>query len=128
MNLRLPAKDAADLIRMAKIEGIEDVYVDAIPASNQDDAETTSVLVTEVTDIVEDYGSNYPTSRSQTVAVNIYYANQMNVKTDLIEKSIESVFLHQNWTLVRSEPHITDPDTWQMTKNYQFTRNERNDY
>lgn len=128
MVLRLPAKDAGELIESLNIPGIDYVYVDAIPPDYQSDENTTDVLVTEVTDILGDYGSDVATNRDQTIALNIFYSVADDVDTALIEKSIEAVFLHAKWQLTRSDPHVIDPDTMQVTKIYQFTRHERNDY
>lgn len=127
MTLRLPAKDAADLIEQAKIPGIDHVYVDAIPVGLQDSSDSTDVLVTEVTDLMQDYGSDLPTQRVQTIALNIFYSTSVDVDTASIEQKIEAVFLSNNWSLVESLRHTTDPDTLQTTKIYQFQRKERND-
>lgn len=143
-NIRLPAKDASDLLE--KVKGtlalakapdtgqhesaldIDDIFVGLMPRSAQDSAAETVIDVTEVTEDLDDYGSNAPNTREQRIAVNIYYGLNKIDYMDLIEKEIESIFLSHKWQIRVSEPHSPDPDTAQETKIYQFSRTVENDY
>lgn len=143
-NIRLPARDARDLLLIAQKNlsvtkapdtgrhepalDIDAIYVGLMPQSDQDSDDKTVIDVTEVTEDLDNYGSDIPTTREQRAAVNIYYGIEKNDYTDLIEKEIESVFLSKNWRIVVSEPHVPTVDTGQETKVYQFARNVENDY
>lgn len=143
-NVRLPAKDAADLVNLAKNKladmttpdthkhdpalDIDNIYVGLVPESAQDSDAETIVDITEITEEFPEYGSNLPTNREQRIAINIFYGIEKIDYMDLIEKEIESVFLLNNWQIIYSQAHVPDPDTGQETKIYQFSRTISNDF
>lgn len=57
-----------------------------------DDTSTTDVLITEVNDMPTTYGSDRSNEMEETVAVNIFYANDSIVDFDKLEQPLLNAF------------------------------------
>lgn len=101
---------------------VNGVYCYNIPSNVQDDTTTTVICITEVNDMPTTYGSDCSTEMQETVAVNIYYANDSTVNMDDLEQNIITAFESEQWYCVYSPGHSLDPDTEQVTKVLQFQK------
>lgn len=112
--------DATQLLNNANISGIDNIYPFFIPQNKQMATNTTDVLVTDVGEDYEDYGSNRATTTSNVVAVNIYKGSKTKESLDTIDNAIVSFFERNKWTVIYSGPIQIDPTTYQKFKTYQF--------
>lgn len=115
-------KEVVNLLRDAKLEGVDNVYPFMIPENKQSSVATTDILVTEVYDVPDSYGSDAIYSTEQSVQLNIFYGLNSKTDADTLEKSIVSFLISKNWRLVEKEGHTLDPDTRQLTQIMKFRK------
>lgn len=112
--------DVKALLKSGNIPGIDNIYTVMIPEAVQKTVKTTDVLITDVTDVYQGYGSNRSTEKRSTVALNIFYSKTNKVDDDATESTIVNLFESAGWTCVYSPGHSIDPDTKQLSKVMQF--------
>lgn len=101
---------------------VNGVYCYDIPSNVQDDTTTTIICITEVDDLPTTYGGDCSTEMKETIAINIYYADDSTVNMDDLEQNIITAFEKQQYYCVYSPGHSLDPDTHQVTKVLQFSK------
>ncbi|MCZ3724053.1 DUF806 family protein [Lactobacillus jensenii] len=125
---RLPVVEAGEVLRSASIDGIDNICLYRVPPETQDASDSTTVLLTEVTEDLTNYGSDKFQDRNQSVELQIFFSNKEDVDIDSIERQIESIFLEKKWRIRLSRAHTVDPTTEQLVKIYYLDRTERNDF
>lgn len=100
--------------------GIARAY--SLPSTGGIPDQKNNILVTEVTNIPNEFGSNTYTRTDQTIELNIFYGNSKSVPIDTFEQSIVSFFMQRGWSFLPYGGHYKDPDTQQMRINFQFRR------
>lgn len=104
---------------------VNGIYPVAIPQELQADTAHTIILVTEVENTPSEFNNNTFSALFQTVQVQIFYAMDFSISTDDVEVFLMKKFASDGWTIAVSEPRDIDPDTKQMFKTLQFSRNKR---
>lgn len=115
-------KEVTNLLRTASLNGVDNVYPFFIPEDKQSSTETTDILVTEIYDVPDSYGSDDIYSTEQAVQLNIFYGLHSKTVADTLEKSIVSFLMQKNWRLFEKEGHNLDPDTRQLTQIMKFRK------
>ncbi|QFR23226.1 DUF806 family protein [Schleiferilactobacillus harbinensis] len=113
-------KEMADLLTSAGIPGVDHVYDTMLPGGKHASVKTTDVLVTDVVETFDDYGSDVSTTKQRTVALNIFYGTESSANADTVEDSLVSFLSMHGWACVYSPGHTIDPDTSQLSKVMQF--------
>ena len=117
---RLPVVEAGELLRNASIDGIDNICLYRVPPETQDASDSTTVLLTEVTEDLTNYGSDKFQDRNQAVEFQIFFSTKENVDIDSIERQVESIFLSKKWRIRLSRAHTVDPTTEQLVTIYYF--------
>ena len=121
------AQRAKQVLTDLNQSAIDGVYCVNLPPQVQDETEQTVVLITEVNDLPTTYGSNRTNGMEETVAVNLFYAENSTVNFDHVELAIVDAFEEHGWYCTYSPGHSLDPDTLQVTKVFQFKHLIRKD-
>ncbi|GEK28681.1 DUF806 family protein [Furfurilactobacillus siliginis] len=110
----------AELIEEAKIEGINNVYTNNIPASAPDDKSVTDLRITELPEIDDDAGSDQTTTITKGVSIDIFYSTDAD--SDDLESRILNLMMNNGWFRIYSPGHTLDPETMQLSKTMHFTQ------
>ncbi|MBI1716732.1 DUF806 family protein [Lactobacillus crispatus] len=116
------AKEVADELQNSGIKDIGIVSSYTLPSTGGIADKQNNILVTEVTTVPNEYGSNQFTQTDETIELNIYYGTQKTVPIDTFERSIVSFFMQRNWSLLPYGGHYKDPTTKQLCIDFQFRR------
>ena len=120
-----PATRAQSVLNNAISKGnlpISNTYCYYLPNDVMTDTSHSVILISEVSDMAADYGSNRSTTMKERIALNIYYALNTTIDFDCLEQKIISAFEADNWSLTYSPGHSVDPSTKQLTKVMQFQK------
>lgn len=115
-------KEVTNLLRTINLDGVDNIYPFFIPEDKQSSTETTDILVTEIYDVPDSYGSDDIYSTEQAVQLNIFYGFHSKTVADTLEKSIVSFLMQKGWRLIEKEGHSLDPDTRQLTQIMKFRK------
>lgn len=116
------AETVATELEKSGIRDLGIVKADKLPSTGGIADKLNSILVTEVTNVPEEYGSNAFTRTDQTIELNIFYGNQKTIPIDTFEQSIVSFFMQKGWSFLPYGGHYEDPDTRQKRIDFQFRR------
>lgn len=122
------AQDVAKELSQSGIKDLGIVKAYNLPSTGGIPDQKNNILVTEVTNIPDEFGSNTFTRTDQTIELNIYYGNRKTVPIDTFENSIVSFFMQRNWTLLPCGGHYHDPETQQLCIDFQFRRRKAWNY
>ncbi len=93
-----------------------------LPSTNGISDKKNNILVTEVTNIPNEFGSNAFTKTDQVIELNIFYGDHKSIPIDTFEQLIVSFFMRKDWMLLPYGGHYLDPDTHQKRIDFQFRR------
>lgn len=116
------AKEIATELKSSGIKDLGVVEAYNLPSTGGIPDQKNSILVTEVTNIPDEFGSNTFTRTDQTIELNIFYGNRKSVPIDTFEQSIVSFFVQRGWSFLPYGGHYQDPDTKQIRIDFQFRR------
>ena len=120
------AREVASELKTSGIKDLGAVEAYHLPYTKPD--KLNEILVTEVTTIPNNYGSNIFTEADETIQLNIFYGTEKTVPIDTFEHSIVSFFVERNWTLIPYGGHYLDPDTNQLSVVMKFKRRKEWNY
>ena len=107
-------------IKSLNYSEIDTIYQNLIPAEAQDITDKNEILITEAIMENNDYGDNTFNSITQTLEVQIFYSLRPEYDTEDFEIKFMKDLEKGGYTATRSDPHITDPDTYQTVKLFYF--------
>ncbi|USS87465.1 DUF806 family protein [Fructilactobacillus hinvesii] len=113
----LPVVQVAKLIKSFNLSWIDKV-VSSLTVPSLDGTNETVVVLSEVQNTPTGYANDGFKAWMATVEIQIYYKksaafNLMTAESDLTHKLTE-----KGWTIERSDPHITDPESHQITRSF----------
>lgn len=114
INLKLPWIKPANVI------------CNNMTADQKNDVDDTILFLTEVTNQPANYSNDTIKRWQLVVELQIFWGSDPDVDNNIQIAEIELMrkIIDQGWLVEQSSPHMTDPDTGQITKTIYFIRNE----
>ena len=124
-NLVIPVVEAKKLIQSAKLDWIDNIYQTSNELSLTDKTDQTSAVLTEVESQPARMANNTFKGWTSTIEVQLFYKIfKPGQSFNLLQAEIKlaKLFTQNGWTVQRSEGHINDPFTNQITKTFYFRK------
>lgn len=102
------AKQVADELNSAGIDGLGKAYSFLIPASSLNSETKALIAVSEVMQLPTEHGSNDYTQLEQRMQVKICYPRNSQIDAEDFEKSIASFLVQKNWLRQPDNGHYLD--------------------
>lgn len=102
------AKQVADELNSAGIDGLGRAYSFLIPASSLTSETKALIAVSEVMQLPTEHGSNDYTQLETRMQVKICYPKNNQIDADAFEKSIASFLVQKNWLRQPDNGHYID--------------------
>lgn len=111
----LATTEALNLIKNAKLKGLDAVYAYNIPKEQIDNVDQTVVLIRDANSNPDLYASNGFNAVNREVEIQIFYAMHPAVEPEELEINLYKLFEKSGWDLGQNHGHTVDPDTSQLT-------------
>lgn len=124
-NLVMPVVEAKKLIQSAKFDWIDNIYQTSNELNLKDKTSQTSAVLTEVESQPARMANNSFKSWTSTVEVQLFYKIFNHGQSfNLLQAEIKlaKLFTQNGWNVQRSEGHVSDPFTNQITKTFYFRK------
>ncbi|KRN80647.1 hypothetical protein BGL36_00065 [Fructilactobacillus lindneri] len=121
----MPVVEAKQLIQSAKFDWIDNIYQTSNELSLKDKTGQTSAVLTEVESQPARIANNTFKGWTSTIEVQLFYKIfNPNQSFNLLQAEIQlaKLFIQNGWNVQRSEGHVNDPFTNQITKTFYFRK------
>ena len=110
----LATTEALNLIKNAKLPGVDDVYAFNIPKEKIDNVDETIVLIRDANTNPDLYASNGFNALNREVEIQIFYSKHPQIEPEQLEVKLYKLFESNDWDLGQNHGHTLDPDTQQL--------------
>lgn len=114
----LAVLEAKQMIKNAKIDGIDEVYTFNIPSEMVENVDQTVVLITDANTSPDIYGSNDFHALNRTIEVQVFYKKDLDFDPEEIEVKLYHIFTSDYWSVGENHGHTIDPETQQITTTF----------
>ncbi|GBG95191.1 hypothetical protein LFYK43_16500 [Ligilactobacillus salitolerans] len=120
----LATTQAKKLIQDANFDKVDDVFSMNIPQKYMDSTDKTQILVTDVSTDTELEGNDDFFATNKEIEVQIFYKLKLDFDPEELELPLLKLFKANNWHITQIREHVPDPDTFQVTGTFYFTKME----
>lgn len=120
----LAITQAEKLIQDANFKKIDRVFTMNIPQGYLDSTDETQILVTDVSTGTELEGNDDFFATNKMIEVQIFYKEDLDFDPEELELPLLKLFKANNWHITQIREHVLDPDTFQVTGTFYFTKME----
>lgn len=116
-------KEAKKLIDAQKYPEVTQVFTSNIDENLVDSTDRTDLLVTDVANSPDTEGNDDFYSLNQVIEVQVFYSVDFEEDFDDFEVKLLKLFKRNNWNFYNTNnARITDPDTFQITATFYFSK------
>lgn len=120
----LATAQAEKLIQDANFDKVDRVFSLNIPQEYMDSTNETQILVTDVSTDTELEGNDNFFATNKEIEVQIFYKKDLDFDPEELELPLLKLFKANNWKIYQIREHVPDPDTFQVTGTFYFTKLE----
>ncbi|USS85081.1 DUF806 family protein [Fructilactobacillus myrtifloralis] len=111
----LPVVQVANLIKSFDLPWVNKV-VSSLTVPSLDGTDKTTIVLSEVQNTPTGHANDDFKAWLATVEIQIYYKKVANFNLMAAENDLTHKLTKKGWTIERSDPHVTDPESHQITR------------
>lgn len=118
----LATNEAKNLIDKAQFEQVDRVFTMNIPQENMDSTDETQILIRDVNTRTGLAGNDDFFGLEKEIELQIFYKLDLDFDPEKLEIPLLKLFKKNNWHITQIREHVPDPDTFQLTGTFYFTK------